>query len=87
MLPSSTTKKDTMTPDNKRILAHAYQSAWYACRGEPIRVSVCQNGGYFSITGEQGHICMMRSHALLMSLAALTEELALNRETIKTEGA
>ncbi len=75
-----------MTLENKRMIANAYQAAWYACKGEPVRVNVC-SAGFFSITGEQGYICSMRVRALLMSLAAMTEEMAFKREISETKGA
>lgn len=75
-----------MTLQNKRLLAQAYQAAWFAYSGQAIAVSVDEKG-FFHVKHEKANVLLLPEWArkmnvteLLTSLSHLTINLAVRRE-------
>ena len=73
-----------MNKAQKNLLAQSYQSAWYAYSGQPIEVSVDENGMFqvrydcrISLPEWRRRLSAVE---LLTSLSIITENLALERE-------
>jgi hypothetical protein len=73
-----------MNKAQKNLLAQSYQSAWYAYSGQPIAVSVDENGmfqvRYDCRTFLPEWRRRLSATELLVSLSHITENLALERE-------
>lgn len=69
-----------MNKAQRNLLAQAYQSAWYAFKGQPIAVSHDEHGWFEVRHGRAVHSKKMRAFELLESLSRITESLALKRE-------
>jgi len=75
-----------MTLQNKRLLAQAYQAAWFAYSGQAIAVSV-DDKGLFQVKREEKNVLIMPEWArkmsageLIASLYSITSILAAKRE-------
>jgi hypothetical protein len=70
-----------MKKEDRVLLARAYQSAWYAFKGQAIAVSA-QDSGWFTVRHNVGgYPHKMRASDLLESLVRINESLAVKRET------
>lgn len=75
-----------MNKAQNNLLAHSYQSAWYAYSGQPIAVSTDENGLFRVRFNEANTILLpewrntLKAEELLVSLFHITYNLALKRE-------